>query len=250
MPASAGSGTEASAASPAQARPGPGRFCVGRRPLYGCGSAQSSDGPAVRGHADRSYPSPARAGTPQNKPSGAAAAAVPFYAQASRSADLAPSCRAGGNAPLNGTDVLPVRGTRHLSTSALPSTLRHVLDVLVKEPPDAASGTTAAVPHSTRTSSTAGHNRTRRYNGRAERSGWIVADGTAGSSGTARPGRNREGRACHHRRPPGTGSRRRQAALIVARDWPGLAAKASRRRGIPVVPGTRASSGKGWPSHD
>ena len=27
-------------------------------------------------------------------------------------ADLAPCCRAGGNAPLNGTDVLPVRGTR------------------------------------------------------------------------------------------------------------------------------------------
>ena len=35
--------------------------------------------------------------------------------------------------------------------------------------------------------------------------------------------------------PPGTGSRRRQAALIVARGWPGLAAKASRRRGILVV---------------
>jgi len=39
-------------------------------------------------HASRSYPSPARAGTaPQNKPSGAVAAVVPFCAQASRSAD-------------------------------------------------------------------------------------------------------------------------------------------------------------------
>jgi hypothetical protein len=35
--------------------------------------------------------------------------------------------------------------------------------------------------------------------------------------------------------PPGPGSRRRQAALIVARGWPGLAVKAGRRRGIPVA---------------
>jgi hypothetical protein len=54
---------------------GPGRFCAGRRPLYGCGSAQPPDGPGVQGgkppHAGRSYPSPARAGTaPQDKPSG------------------------------------------------------------------------------------------------------------------------------------------------------------------------------------
>ena len=67
----------------------------------------------------------------------------PVFMPHARSADLASCCRAGGNAPLNGTDVLPVRGTRHLSASALPSTLRCALDVLVKEPPDAVSGTTA-----------------------------------------------------------------------------------------------------------
>ena len=59
--------------------------------------------------------------------------------------------------------------------------------------------------------------------------------GAAGVIRHLAAGRNREGRACDHRRPPGTGSRRRQAALIVARDWSGLAAKASRRRGILVV---------------
>jgi hypothetical protein len=101
------------------------------------------------------------------------------------SSDLAPCCRVGGNAPLNGTDVLPVRGTRHLSTSALPSTLRCALDVLVKEPPDAASGTTAAASRSTRTSSTSGHNRTRHADvtgGRNARAGsWRARRmGTAG----------------------------------------------------------------------
>jgi hypothetical protein len=50
--------------------------------------------------------------------------------------------------------------------------------------------------------------------------------------------RNERDRAVvHHRRPhPGPGSRRRQAALIVTRGWPAFAVKASRRRGIPVVP--------------
>ena len=33
------------------------------------------------------------------------------------------------------------------------------------------------------------------------------------------------------------GSRRRQAALIVARGWPAFAVKAGRRRGIPPSPG-------------
>jgi NADPH:quinone reductase-like Zn-dependent oxidoreductase len=56
-----------------------------------------------------------------------------FANLASGQADLASCCRADGNAPLNGTDVLPVRSTRHLSTSALPSTLRCALDVLVKQ---------------------------------------------------------------------------------------------------------------------
>ena len=46
-----GSVTEPSAASLAPPRPGPGRFCVGRRPLYGCGSAQPRDGPGVQGQA-------------------------------------------------------------------------------------------------------------------------------------------------------------------------------------------------------
>jgi hypothetical protein len=60
--------------------------------------------------------------------------------------------------------------------------------------------------------------------------------GRQGSSGTSRPGR-KPGKAgpVITAAPPGTGSRRRQAALIVARGWPGLAAKASRPRGIPVV---------------
>jgi hypothetical protein len=152
---------------------------------------------------------------------------------------LRPCCRAGGNAPLNGSDVLPVRGTRHLSASALPSTLRCALDVLSKEPPDAAPGTPAAAPRSTRTSSASGHNRTRRCNRRAERSGWIVgsaADGD-GRGHQAPPGRAGTGKAgpVITGAPPGTGSRRRQPALIVARGWPGFAAKASRRRGIPVV---------------
>jgi len=75
-------------------RPGPkptlGRFCAGRRPVCGCGSAQPPDSPGVQGQAgacQQVVSIPARAGTaPQNKPSGAAAAAVPFCAQASRSA--------------------------------------------------------------------------------------------------------------------------------------------------------------------
>ena len=155
------------------------------------------------------------------------------------SADLAPCCRAGGNAPLNGTDVLPVRGKRHLSTSALASALGCALDVLVKEPPEAVSGTTAAAPRSTRTSSTFGHNRKRRCNRRAEPPGWIVASAADGDGRghQAPPGRAGTGKAgpIVTAAPPGTGSRRRQAALLVARGWPGLAAKASRRRGIPVV---------------
>ena len=49
--------------------------------------------------ASRSYPSPARAGTaPQNKPSGAVAAVVPFCAQASRSADTPVAITAGSTA--------------------------------------------------------------------------------------------------------------------------------------------------------
>src|SRR6266700_3958833 len=107
-------------------------------------------------------------------------------AKTSRTADLAPCCRAGGNAPLNGTDVLPVSGTRHLSTSALPSTLRYAIDVLVKEPPDAVSGTTAATPRSTRTSSASGHDRTRRCSRPAERPGWIVASAADGGGGVIR----------------------------------------------------------------
>jgi hypothetical protein len=122
-----------------------------------------------------------------------------------RTADLASCCRAGGDARLNGRDVLPVRGTRDLSACALPSTLRCALDVLVKEPPDAVSGTTAAAPRSTRTSSASGHDWTRRCNRQAERSGWIVASAADGTAGVIRhlPAgpETGEGRACHHRRP-------------------------------------------------
>ena len=57
----------------------------------------------------------------------------------------------------------------------------------------------------------------------------IIITAAAGRAGTGKAG------SVITAAPPGAGSRRRRAALIVARGWPGLAAKASRRRGIPVV---------------
>ena len=175
----------------------------------------------------------------------------------SKGPDLAPCCRAGGNAPLNGTDVLPVRGMRRLSASALRSMLRCALDVLVKEPPDAASGITAAAPRSTRTSPASGHNRTRRCSRRAERSGWIAGErggwGRQGSSGISRPGRNREGRAGPHRRPARAGKQATPGSVDRGAGRPGLAVKAGRRRGIPVVsrhPGIkRKGLGVSWLTH-
>ena len=74
--------------------------------------------------------------------------------------------------------------------------------------------------------------------GRNARAGsWASAADGDGRGHQAPPGRAGTGKAgpVITAAPPGTGSRRRQAAFIVARGWPGLAAKASRRRGIPVV---------------
>ena len=56
---------------------------------------------------------------------------------------------------------------------------------------------------------------------------------------------------CHT--SPRPGSRRRQAALILARGWPAFAVKASQRRGIPVVPRHTSIKQKGlavsWLTH-
>jgi hypothetical protein len=49
--------------------------------------------------------------------------------------------------------------------------------------------------------------------------------------------------------PAGPGSKLSQTALIVARGWSAFTVKASQGRGTDVVPGTGASSGKGWPSN-
>jgi Domain of Unknown Function (DUF1206) len=47
----------------------------------------------------------------------------------------------------------------------------------------------------------------------------------------------------------GPGSRRRRAALIVARGWPTFAVKASGGAAPPPSPCIRAARGKGWPSY-